>query len=92
SGRESRAVLNALVQEGLKAEGVLGIESLRIARLESLHLTREELRFAQNYQAGQVLEVIGRHRPAGLEPCAYDVFRVSTKGVVSLRDAEGRTA
>ncbi|MFX7804532.1 hypothetical protein ABTK17_19935, partial [Acinetobacter baumannii] len=45
-----------------------------------------------NYQAGQVLEVIGRHRPAGLEPGAYDVFRVSTKGVVSLRDAEGRTA
>jgi hypothetical protein len=49
SGRESRAVLNALVQ-GLKAEGVLGTESLIISRLESLHLTREELRFAQNYR------------------------------------------
>lgn len=92
SGRESRAVLNALVQQGLKAEGVLGTESLTIARLESLHLTREELRFAQNYRAGQVIEVIGRHRPAGLEPGVYDVTRVSTKGVVSLRDAEGRTA
>jgi hypothetical protein len=91
SGRESRAVLNALVQEGLKAEGSLSGEGLAITRLESLHLTREELRFAQNYRTGQVLEVIGKHRPAGLDAGTYDVIRVSTKGVVSLRDSEGRT-
>ena len=91
SGRESRAVLNALVQEGLKAEGALSGEGQAITRLESLHLTREELRFAQNYRAGQVLEVIGKHRPAGLDAGTYDVIRVSTKGVVSLRDSEGGT-
>jgi hypothetical protein len=84
-------VLNALVQESLKAEGSLSGEGLAITRLESLHLTREELRFAQNYRTGQVLEVIGKHRPAGLDAGTYDVTRVSTKGVVSLRDSEGRT-
>jgi hypothetical protein len=84
-------VLNALVQEGLKAEGSLSGEGLAITRLESLHLTREELRFAHNYRTGQVLEVIGKHRPAGLDAGTYDVIRVSTKGVVSLRDSEGRT-
>jgi hypothetical protein len=35
--------------------------------------------------------VIGKHRPAGLDAGTYDVIRVSTKGVVSLRDSEGRT-
>jgi hypothetical protein len=67
SGRESRAVLNALVQ-GPQGRRCPRYREL-ITRLESLHLTREELRFAQNYRAGQVLEVIG-HRPAGLEPAS----------------------
>jgi hypothetical protein len=90
SGRGTRAHLNALVQDGLKAEGSLRGEGLAISRLESVNLTREEMRYASNYRSGQVLEVIGRDRPAGLERGTYDVVGVSAKGVVSLRDTEGK--
>jgi hypothetical protein len=92
SGRETRAYLNAFVQEGLKAEGALRGDGLAISRLESVNLTREELRYASNYRAGQVLEVVGRDRPAGLDHGTYDVVGVSAKGVVSLRDADGKRA
>lgn len=90
SGRGTRAHLNALVQDGLKAEGSLRGEGLALSRLESVNLTREEMRYASHYRSGQVLEVIGRDRPAGLERGTYDVVGVSAKGVVSLRDAEGK--
>lgn len=90
SGRETRAALNSLVQDGLRAEGTLQGEGLALTRLESLHLTREELRFARNYHPGQVLEVHGKDKPAGLEQGAYDVVRVNSKGVVTLRDADGQ--
>lgn len=90
SGRGTRAHLNALVQDGLKAEGSLRGEGLAISRLESVNLTREEMRYAGNYRSGQVLEVIGRDCPAGLERGTYDVVGVSAKGVVSLRDTEGK--
>jgi len=91
SGRDTRAYLNAFVQEGLKSEGKLRGDGLVLNRLESVNLTREELRYAQSYRAGQVLEVIGRHKPAGLERGSYEVLRVSDKGVVSLRDADGQS-
>jgi ATP-dependent exoDNAse (exonuclease V) alpha subunit len=90
SGRGTRAHLNALVQDGLKAEGSLRGEGLALSRLESVNLTREEMRYVDNYRRGQVLEVIGRDRPAGLERGSYDVVGVSAKGIVSLRDTEGK--
>jgi len=90
SGRDTRAYLNAFVQEGLKTEGTLRGDGFVITRLENVNLTREELRYAQNYRVGQLLEVIGRHKPAGLERGTYEVLRVSDKGVVSLRDADGK--
>jgi hypothetical protein len=36
--------------------------------------------------------VVGRDRPAGLDHGTYDVVGVSAKGVVSLRDADGKRA
>ena len=90
SGRGTRAHLNGLVQDGLKAEGSLRGEGLALSRLESVNLTREEMLYASHYRSGQVLEVIGRDRLAGLERGTYDVVSVSAKGVVSLRDAEGK--
>jgi hypothetical protein len=48
------------------------------------------MRYVDNYRRGQVLEVIGRDRPAGLERGSYDVVGVSAKGIVSLRDTEGK--
>jgi hypothetical protein len=92
SGRETRTYLNAFVQEGLKAEGALHGDGLAISRLESVNLTREELRYASNYRAGQVLEVVSRDRSAGLDHGTYDVVGVSAKGIVSLRDADGKRA
>lgn len=89
SGRETRAVLNALVQDGLKVEGTVRGDGLDLTRTESVHLTREELRYVSNYRPGLVLEVIGGERPGGLARGAYDVLRVSTKGVVTLRDSDG---
>lgn len=89
SGRATRTQLNALVQAGLKAEGTLRGESLALCHLEGVHLTREELRFANNFRAGQVLEVVSRDSSTGLDRGTYDVVGVSAKGVVSLRNAEG---
>ncbi|WP_432787883.1 MobF family relaxase [Novosphingobium rhizosphaerae] len=63
SGRETRGILNALVQDGLKADGVLKGEGLTLTQFEGLNLTREELRYAKNYHQGQVLEVHGRGKP-----------------------------
>jgi hypothetical protein len=77
------------VQAGLKAEGTLRGESLALSHLEGVHLTREELRFASNFRAGQVLEVVSRDSSTGLDRGTYDVVGVSAKGVVSLRNAEG---
>lgn len=90
SGRDTRAVLNDLVQQGLKDEGVLRGEALAVIRLEPVNLTREELRFARHYQPGQMLEVNVRDKPGGLRAGTYDVVHVSTKGVVTLRDEHGR--
>jgi hypothetical protein len=89
SGRETRSFLNAAVQAGLEAEGTLAGEGIVLSRLESVNLTREELRYARHYRPGQVLEVIARDKPAGLERGTYEVLRVSDKGIVTLRDGEG---
>ena len=89
SGRETRAFLNTYVQEGLKAEGTLGGEGVAFTRVETVNLTREELRYASNYRPGQLLEVMARDKPAGLERGTYEVWRVSDKGVVTLKDEDG---
>ena len=54
-----------------------------------MNLTREELRYASNYRPGQLLEVMARDKPAGLERGTYEVWRVSDKGVVTLKDEDG---
>ncbi len=89
SGRETRGELNVLVQQGLKAEGVLTGEGLTLATLEKVNATREELRLAATYRKGQVVEVFRRDRPAGLEAGRYEVASVNAKGQVTLRDAQG---
>jgi ATP-dependent exoDNAse (exonuclease V) alpha subunit len=90
SGRESRAFLNAFVQAGLIAEGTLRGEGLERSRIESVNVTREELRYARTYRAGQLLDVMGNSRPGGLQRGHYEVARVSEAGRVTLRDEHGR--
>lgn len=90
SGRETRAFLNAYVQQGLLAEGTLRGFGVDVTRVEAVNLTREELRYARNYHPGQLLEVASRDRPGGLARGAYDVVRVNSKGMVTLRDEAGK--
>lgn len=89
SGRETRSELNALVQAGLRAEGVLAGEGLELTTLQKVNVTREELRMAQTYRKGQVVEVFRRDRPAGLEAGRYEVHSANAKGMVTLRDGAG---
>jgi conjugative relaxase-like TrwC/TraI family protein len=90
SGRETRALLNDFVQGGLKAEGTLRGEGLELARIESVNVTREELRYARTYRAGQLLDVSGNARPGGLERGQYRVVEITKTGRVVLRDEDGR--
>jgi len=90
SGRETRAYLNEVVQQGLRAEGTISGEGVEIRRLESLNLTREELRYAHHYKAGHQLEVTNNARPGGLARGAYMVVGVTKRGKVNLVDEHGR--
>lgn len=90
SGRETRAVLNDLIQTGLRSEGALRGDGLDLSRIESVNVTREELRYAQTYHPGQLLDVIGRSRPGGLEQGQYRVVEITKTGRVVLRDDNGR--
>lgn len=90
SGRETRVVLNELIQDGLRSEGALRGNGLDLTRIETLNVTREELRYAQTYRPGQLVDVIGGHRPAGLERGHYRVVDVTPTGRVVLRDDNGR--
>jgi len=90
SGRETRAFLNDVVQAGLKAEGKLRGDGLALARVENVNVTREELRYAQTYRAGQLLEVHGDAKPGGLQRGHYRVVDVTKTGRVVLRDEDGR--
>lgn len=89
SGRETRAFLNDFVQAGLRAENTLKGEGLHLTRIESVNVTREELRYARTYRAGQLLDVTGNARPGGLDRGHYQVVRVSDAGRVTLRDEQG---
>lgn len=90
SGRDTRAVLNALVQHGLKAEGTLRGQGLVLSRVDTVNVTREELRYPQTYRAGQTLDVASNARPGGLERGSYQVLRVADDGRVVLRNEDGR--
>jgi hypothetical protein len=81
SGRQARSTINTLVQEGLKAEGVLRGEGLPLVTRMPVHLSREELRYAQNYEKGMTLEV--RDRTLGnLAKGFYEVQSVDNRGRV----------
>jgi len=90
SGRDARATLNRLVQDGLRAEGVVKGEGLALNTLLPAHATREELRYAGSYSKGQLLEVVRHNAPGRLARGRYDVEGVDEKGRVLLRDANGK--
>ncbi|KHL24295.1 ATPase AAA [Croceibacterium mercuriale] len=90
SGRVARIELNELVQDGLKTEGVLKGEGLGITTLLQVNATREELRYARTYHAGQVLDVVRNKDAGGLSRGRYEVLRTNARGEVTLRDENGK--
>ncbi|WP_445192778.1 MobF family relaxase [Sphingomonas sp. Tas61C01] len=94
SGRRLRGDLNRTVQEGLLARGEIGPASLDLTVLERVNLTNEELRYAQNYAAGMVLDVSGRGKGVRLPTARAEVVAVDAAvGTVRVRgtDAKERT-
>ena len=75
SGRETRTDLNRAIQSGLRAEGALKGPELTLTVLERVNGTREELRYAQTYTPGLVLEVKSDIPSVGLARGTYRVAR-----------------
>lgn len=90
AGRDDRAQINSLVQAGLLKEGTLKGEGVVLSTLQSANTTREELRFASTYRAGQVLEARMEVRELGLAKGEYRVARVRKDGKVALERAGRR--
>jgi hypothetical protein len=90
SGRDARSDLNARIQDGLRREGSLTGEGHTVTTLAQVNATREEMRYAATYRAGQILDVVLTGRPGGLERGRYEVARVDQRGNVDLVDAHGR--
>jgi len=84
SGRETRANLNEHIQSGLKNEGKLQGEGLKLTVAEAVNRTNEELRYAHSYQPGLRLEVWTRLQSVGLERGEYKVSRVFQNGKVEV--------
>ncbi len=89
SGRESRATINNRIQEGLAAEGTLKGEGLTLTVRERVNLASEELRYAKNYEKGQILDVTGKIPELGLQRGTFTVMGATPRGKVEL-DHNGR--
>lgn len=87
SGRDARAVINQRIQDGLIAEGSVKGQAMHLTVYERVNTTREELRYASSYRAGQTLEVgRGGAQDVGLAGGRYDVLKVHANGKVELTD------
>ncbi len=90
AGRDDRAQINALVQAGLLRDGMLKGEGVALKVLQSANTTREEMRFASTYRAGQVLEARMGVRELGLGKGEYTVREVRRDGKVLLERGNAR--
>lgn len=86
AGRDDRARINILVQEGLRSEGRLSGEGIAVDTLQSVNTTREELRYASTYRVGQVLEARLRVEEIGLAKGNYTINDVDHRGRVVISD------
>ena len=84
SGRKARAELNLRIQDGLATEGTLKGEGVEIGVLDKVNHTREELRYAQTYKAGQVVDLRYAVKELGLPRGTFDVIGVDAKGRVQV--------
>lgn len=91
AGREGRARANALIQDGLKAEGTLGGEGRGFVVRERVNLTHEDLRYARNWTAASVVEIGSAQNRLGLAPGDYRIRDVRSDGTVVVAGARGKT-
>ncbi|WP_420607440.1 MobF family relaxase [Novosphingopyxis sp.] len=91
SGRVLRSAVNEAVQTGLRANGELGTDALKLAVLSRVNATREELRYISAYKPGMLLEARGADRIQKLGKGQYRITSVDpAKKEVVLADAKGR--
>ena len=90
SGRLSRATLNRLVQDGLRAEGQLTGPTINLQVTATVHATREELRYHQTYRTGQILTVTRHNAVSGLARGTYAVVGHGKGDKVRLRQENGK--
>lgn len=91
SGRRLRGDINRTVQEGLLARGEIGPASLDLIVLERVNLTNEELRYAQNYAPGMVLDVSERVEGLRLSKGRAEVVAVdAAAGTVRVRETDAK--
>lgn len=93
---QNRQLVNAMIRNVLKVEGVVAAEETRLAVLTPAGMTDEEKRFARFYSGGQV--VTFARDDAGLGIAKGAEYRVSGltrdargRQVVTLTDENGRT-
>ena len=91
AGNEDRHRANALIQSGLKEQGVLQGEGHTVSVYDGKNLTDAQLRDQFRYQRGDVLRVAVKSRSLGLVRGDYDVIG-KTRTKVIVRDADGNTA
>ena len=91
SGRRLRSDINRSVQDSLLARGEIGPASLKLIVLERVNLTNEELRYAQNYAPGMVLDVSERGEGVRLAKGRAEVLAVNAAaGIVRVRGADAK--
>lgn len=91
SGRRLRGDINRTVQEGLIARGEIGPANLDLIVLERVNLTNEELRYAQNYASGMMLDVSEGVEGLRLaKGCAEVVAVDAAAGMVRVRGADAK--
>ncbi|MBK8631797.1 MAG: conjugative relaxase [Sphingomonadales bacterium] len=88
AGRDDRARINTLIQDGLLKEGTLSGVGLPVTVLQGVNNSREELRHTSTYQVGQVLEARSRVSEIGLPKGSYAVSGIDARGRVTLRDGK----
>jgi conjugative relaxase-like TrwC/TraI family protein len=90
SGRRLRGMVNQAVQSGLLARRQIGPASIDLTVLDRVNLTAEELRYAQSYPVGSLVEAKGG-RNSQLRSGFFEVISMDVRsGLVTLRDEQGR--
>jgi ATP-dependent exoDNAse (exonuclease V) alpha subunit len=91
AGNDDRHRANALIQAGLREQGVLQGGGHKVVVYDGKNLTDAQLRDQFRYQLGDVLRVAVKSRSLGLARGDYDVIGKTRTNII-VRDGQGNTA